>query len=205
MTCRPGHAAKHPDFATGNFDGERHGALSPRRVSPLAAEHARQTVEAAPWLSRPAFARLVASLAWVEAQIDRVRTYIAERGGPLDADGNPLPAANYLDRLEARASNLRARAGLDPLSLANLLRTTSELSDAHSADVLEALRAEGRKLLAAHEARLAAADGHGAVPDSNEEPPKLSSGTEEASEHRDGSQGDTAVTPTVTDAEERDT
>lgn len=82
--------------------------------------------------------------------------------GILDERGNPRPAANYLERLEVRAANARARLGLDPLSLAKLLGTLTATAVASGDDqALEQLRAEGARIIALREA---AANGTGSVP-----------------------------------------
>jgi hypothetical protein len=181
-----------------------HGARSERRWRPIADRLAAELVEVAPWVARPTFAATVAAWARVEAQLALVGEWLDEHG-ILDEHGSPRPTLGTQDRLETRAITLRGELGLSPQSLARLLRTTSELAVAHSEDVLEALRAEGRKLLEAHERRVAAANGRGDGPDSYGEPSVLSSGSGCADDGSRGSQGDAAVTTSGTDTEERDT
>jgi len=106
----------------------------------------------APWTAQPAFAGARASLAWVEAQLVLLRAYLDEHG-LVDGDGQPRPAADRLDRLEARASTLRAELGLTPQSLAKLLGTlTSVATTGGDEDGLTALKAEGQRMLAEREA-----------------------------------------------------
>jgi hypothetical protein len=97
-------------------------------------------------------------LAWTEAQLALLGAYLDEVG-LLDEDGQPRPAANRVDRLEARASTLRSELGLTPLALAKLLANPAAFASAGGDDVgLEALRAEGRAIVAAREAALGPVD-----------------------------------------------
>ena len=141
-----------PPFEEGNLAALRNGADSPRMVAPLAQALERALLVVAPWTARPEFAGARASLAWVEAQLVLVQAYLDEHG-LIDADGQPRPPAVRLDRLEARASTLRSELGLTPLALAKLLAKLAVFASADGDDVgLEALRAEGRAIVAAHEA-----------------------------------------------------
>ena len=121
MTCREGHAPKHPDFASANVVALKHGAFSPRRVDPIAAEMVEQVTGDIDWLrdcDRPSL------WAWarVEARVQLVSEYLMDRGGDIDEEGTVRPAADLLVRLESQAASLRARLGLDPLSRARLGR-----------------------------------------------------------------------------------
>lgn len=146
-----------PPFAEGNLAAIRHGADSHRMVAPLAQALERALLVAAPWTARPEFADARASLAWVEAQLVLLQAYLDEHG--LIADGQPRPPAVRLDRLEARASTLRSELGLTPLALAKLLANLAVFASAGGDDVgLEALRAEGRAIVAAREAALGPVD-----------------------------------------------
>src|ERR1039458_3297534 len=53
MTCRPDHAAKHPDFEPGNLTALKSGAFSPRKLSEV-AEALRPSLagplEGSPWV-----------------------------------------------------------------------------------------------------------------------------------------------------------
>lgn len=137
---------------------EKHGADSPRRVGPLAAELAAELVESAPWVARPAYRATLAAWCRVEAQLRLVSEYL-DRVGLLDEDGRPRPATNLQDRLESRAAKLRSQLGLDPMSLSRLMLTVSAVERAHLArggsldGLLDELAAEGRAALSASESR----------------------------------------------------
>lgn len=116
-----GHARGYSwePFGPGNEVAVKHGAWSPRRVDPLATEMVA-TVADATWL-RPADRPALWSWARCEARIQLVVEWL-EAKGDLSDDGEVRPAADLLTRLEAQASGLRARLGLDPLSRARLGR-----------------------------------------------------------------------------------
>lgn len=149
VTCRPGHAPRHPDFAEGNEAATTHGAHSERRWSPLAHELADDAVSVAPWLARPAFAGAVRAWSVAEAQARLVDAWL-DRRGLLDAKGVPRPATVLSDRLHRRAAHLRSQLGLTPAGLARLLASFGGVPGGD--DVLQRLIAEGRKVLDAHEA-----------------------------------------------------
>lgn len=121
VTCRDGHAPKWPDFERGNRIAERHGAYSPRRVDPLAAELVEQVGSELEWL-RPCDRPALWAWARTEARVQLVSDWLVERGGDIADDGAVRPAADLLTRLESRAESLRARLGIDPLSRARLGR-----------------------------------------------------------------------------------
>lgn len=121
---------RHPPYEPGNTVAQVHGAYSPRKVDPLAAE----LLEAV--LADPATAYLQASrwrpalLAWAkaEAQAQLLSEYLARRGeesgdgvGDL-ADPRVLSAYALLHRAESRAESGRSQLGLTPLSAARLGR-----------------------------------------------------------------------------------
>jgi hypothetical protein len=146
-----------PPFEHGNLAALRHGADSRRLVAPLAREFERALRVVAPWTARSAFAAARATLAWTEAQLALLGAYLDEVA-LLDEDGQPRPAANRIDRLEARASTLRSELGLTPLALAKLLGNLAVLASTGGDVGLEALRAEGRAIVAAREAALGPVD-----------------------------------------------
>lgn len=136
----------HPPFPPGNTAALKHGAQSPQVVRPLADAIAAELATIAPWTSAPAYATTVGALAWTEAQVLLLREWLDEQG-LLDGDGIPRPASNRLDRLEARAENLRARCGLDPLSMVKLLGGLTAIAATTGGDDLERLKAEGRRIV----------------------------------------------------------
>lgn len=139
-----------PPFEAGHMLSMRHGAGSDRKISPLADRLAESMVQEAPWLGRPAFASALAAWARAEASVLLIAEYLDEKG-VLDGDGIPLAAANFAERLEARASKARARLGLDPVAFAGLLTTFAGAPGAE--DVLESLGREGRAIMEARDAR----------------------------------------------------
>lgn len=147
MTCRPGHAPIHPPFAPGNTHAQTHGASSPNVVRPLADAIAAELVATSPWLASPIYTGTVGALAWVEAQCVLVREWL-DGQGLLDGDGNPRSAATWLVRLEGRAEQLRARCGLDPMSMVKLLAGLTAVGGEAAADALDELKREGRLLVA---------------------------------------------------------
>lgn len=125
----PAFPGQRPPFPPGHELSVQHGAYSPRKVDPLAAEFVA-LVDADPkitWLTaadRPA----LWSLGQTQAQIQLLTEYLAKAGektgdgvGDLDQD-RVNRAYLLLHRAEARALTLRARLGLDPLSRARLGR-----------------------------------------------------------------------------------
>ena len=157
-TTTPRRGYSWPPFEPGNRMTLTHGAYSERSWRPLADRLAAHLVETAPWSGRDTFAPTVAAWARTEAQIQRLMDYL-DHHGPLDSEGETRPAATHLARLETTAANLRASLGLDPSSLARLLRDVSAVSEAVLEEVgLEALAAEGRAIRAQAEQRQLQAD-----------------------------------------------
>jgi hypothetical protein len=144
----PASGYKWQPFAPGNTAAVKHGANTPAMVRPLADAIAVELVDQAPWLASPVYMGTVAALAWAEARCVLIREWLDDHG-LLDADGVPRPATGQLDRLERRAESLRARCGLDPLSMAKLLGAVASLGSEAVADQLEALKAEQRAVVAA--------------------------------------------------------
>lgn len=126
---------RHPPFAEGNTMATVvHGAYSPRRVDPLAADIREQTL-AAPELAYLRSPRWSAAVwAWVrtEARIQLVTEFLTELAGEgqLGDLEDPRVAAAYrlLDRLEASGVQQRGRLGLDPLSASKIGRDQAAAS-----------------------------------------------------------------------------
>lgn len=113
-----------PPFQPGHELSTRHGAYSPRRVDPLAAELV-DLVLADPTCAYLQAARWRAGLwAWAraEARVQLLTEWLADHGEGVDSDGSIAPALTALRMWEVRASNARSRLGLDPLSAARLGR-----------------------------------------------------------------------------------
>lgn len=158
----PARGYSWPPFTEGNDAAEKHGAWSERKWRPIADVLAEVLPTIAPWATRDAYAGAAASLCRVEAQLWLVSEYLNDVG-LLDAEGEPRPATKLADRLESRAQSLRTELGLSPLALARLMGAmASAAGSAGLDDELEALRAEGRRII---EARVA---GQGALAEGDE-------------------------------------
>jgi hypothetical protein len=126
----PVHDRRHPPAEEGNELALKHGAYSPRRVEPLAAElvdRVRAMVAADEvrlgYLLEPQFSAALWAWARCEARVQLLEEYLLDESvDGLDLDGEVVPAAMHLERLERRALKLRERLGLDPLSRARLGR-----------------------------------------------------------------------------------
>lgn len=154
--CAVGEPARRyswPPFEAGNAVAVKHGAASRTGEGtwrPVAERLVVELAEVAPWTTRPAFGAAAWAWARAEAKVMLVSDWLDERG-LLTADGEPRPAATFLERLEARAANARERLGLDPQAFVRLF-TALTASPSTDADALDALRAEGRRILEAREA-----------------------------------------------------
>jgi hypothetical protein len=124
------HPWQRPPFEPGNTIGERHGAYSPRKVDPLAAELVTRMLAdpGAGHLRHPSYRLALWAWGRAEAQAQLLTEYLAKRdeatgdeGGDLEGDATKA-AYLPLHRAEARANTLRTRLGLDPLSRARLGR-----------------------------------------------------------------------------------
>lgn len=129
-------------FQPGHELSVRHGAFSERRTEPLAAELAAGLLADRPDLGE--YPEAVASWADNEARALLLREWLVEHGmfdGKRPRDG-PLKWLTVFDR---RATEARARLGLDPRSHAELARERG--AAALQAVDLEAIRAQGRQHL----------------------------------------------------------
>jgi hypothetical protein len=131
-------------YQPGNFAAEKHGALSPRRVQPLADGLAAEIVTAAPWTGPGAFAGAVADLAWHLAVKTLLRDWIDEHGLLSD---EAQAATNLLDRTHGRIDRLRAELALTPASWSRLVTSLGSANAESAARGLESLRAVGRELV----------------------------------------------------------
>lgn len=162
----PAFPGQRPPFAPGNEAGrkfepgnalqERHGAYSPRRVDPLAAELV-DLVLADPDTAYLREARWRPALwAWAraEAQVQLLTEYLEQKATSADSgvgdlgDERVRAAHLLLHRAEARADRSRARLGLDPLSAARLGRdrTAAALDAAQLMAGLERQEQERRRV-----------------------------------------------------------
>jgi len=125
----PAFPGQRPPFAPGHELSTKHGAYSPRRVDPLAAELV-DTLLADPdlaYLTAPSYRPAVLAWARAEAQVQLLDEHLAELGTSPDF-GDKRVAAAYTahHRAETRADNARRRLGLDPLSRARLGRDITQ-------------------------------------------------------------------------------
>jgi hypothetical protein len=148
----PGHRStkSHPAIAgPGNMRDLHHGGYSPRKVDPLAAEILEhQLAVSPPYLREPHWRPALWAWARTEARVQLVTEWLAQRApdgvGDLD-DKRTTAAHNLLHRLEAHATQLRGRLGLDPLSAARLGRdvAASNVDVAQLMSQLAALEVHG--------------------------------------------------------------
>jgi hypothetical protein len=144
-----------PPFEPGNMANLRHGATSPRKVAPIAAEIQAHILKEAPWCDQPAFAGALRSLAWTEAQIVLVTEFLDEHGvlrdpGVDELEPQPREATRLLRDLENRALKLRNALGLTPIAMSKMLLTLRGVVD-DADDGLAALKAQGRAMLLARD------------------------------------------------------
>lgn len=107
-------------FVAANFVAKKHGAYSPRTITPLAAEIANAVCEARPDLQKPEMQPAVLAYARTEAQLEVLTAYVDLHGAIDEKTGEPSGAEKYRLRIDTQAANHRSRLGLDPLSAAKL-------------------------------------------------------------------------------------
>lgn len=154
----PARGYSWPPFAPGHELSLRHGAHSARKVNPIAdamldalmAETQRPGSQVG-YLAEASYSPMIRRWAVLEAKCELLRSYLDgftdwETGQPGDIDdaGKVRPAADLLVKVEAQASKLAERLGLDPLSRSKLGRDVA----AAQADI-EKVQAAGAASLAA--------------------------------------------------------
>ncbi len=153
----PGHTARGyswPPFEAGHWKSLKHGAESPRKIRPIAEAIEAGLVDQATWTDRPAFQSARTSWAWVEAQLVVLRVWIDEHG---ELDATSERAVVLAEKLEGRASKLRAELGLTPQSLAKLLHSLAAVAaTGGDSQGLAAVKAEGQAIVEARERQLEA-------------------------------------------------
>jgi hypothetical protein len=125
----------------------RHGAGSPRKVDPLAAELVGGLLERRPDLERYP----EATFAWARAEARCLLLadwFLAH--GLLDDKGKPTASESLLGQSERLAAQLRGELGLTPKGEAELAKSQSEA--ARSVVDLDGLRERGRQALAGRQA-----------------------------------------------------
>jgi hypothetical protein len=131
-----------PAFTAKNEMSLRHGALSGRKVDPIAAELAAGLLRDRPDLER--YPEAVGAWSRAESRCLLLGSWFAEHG-LLDAKGNPTASERLLGTSERLAMQLREKLGLDPRSEAELANAQADA--AKGVVDLDALRERGRKAL----------------------------------------------------------
>jgi hypothetical protein len=132
-------------FTAGHELSLKHGADSERRWRPVAERLAADLLAERPWLAD--HRRTVDAWARVEAQARLIGDWL-DTHGLLDDEGEPRPASNRLDRLEARAQSLRADLAEPPLAMARLLGTLTDTAvTAGRVDAVTDLAAQGARFV----------------------------------------------------------
>lgn len=144
----PARGYSWPPFQPGHTLSVRHGAYSPRRVDPLAAEIVQGLLgdTSTAYLQAPRYRLALWALGRAEAQVQLLSEWLGEHAeeagdgvGDL-SDEATRSAYLLLHRAESRADRSRARLGLDPLSAARLGRDVV----AASVDVARLLSGQDR-------------------------------------------------------------
>lgn len=153
MTCRKGHAPRHPDFEAGNTAHLVHGARSPRVIAERAAQVHAELLEVADWLEAehfaPAVQRYLDAAATEALLMDFIRQVTAEKGvGKV-----PVRTWEQLTAARRLAAKLGQDLGLDPIGHARL-RAVAGHAELVGRSVAEA-RAEGAEIRAHREAQIA--------------------------------------------------
>jgi hypothetical protein len=124
----PAFRGQRPPFAEGNSAAMTHGARSPRRVDPLAAERLAELLDdpATPeyLTADPSYRPALAALARAAAVVELLATHVAEQGLTADVT-SPRGALESLRRWEQTAAGHRRALGLEPTSRAKLTRDLS--------------------------------------------------------------------------------
>jgi hypothetical protein len=136
-----------PQFTAKNEMAVKHGAMSERKVHPIAQALAGDLLEDRPDLER--FPEAVAAWARAESRCLLLESWFVEHG-LLDEKGRPTASERLLASSERLAMQLRAQLGLDPASEAAL--ATAQADAARNVVDLDALRAKGREALKARRA-----------------------------------------------------
>jgi hypothetical protein len=129
-TWVPAFESQRPPLQPGHELSTRHGAYSPRKVDPLAAELVAQILAdpAVGYLQAAHYRPALWGWAKAEAQCQLLEEYLAKRGeeagdGVGDLADERVRSAYLLHhRASARAASGRRQLGLDPLSAARLGR-----------------------------------------------------------------------------------
>lgn len=154
MTCREGHAARHPDFEPGNRLGLRHGAFSPAVLDEHVAEALPAFLDDNPHLDEPGFRLSVERFLRLEVRARLLHRYAAEVSADRGVDKVPARIWTEATAADNAATKLGSQLGVDPLSRARIMRETADAGK--NADGLTAIAALAEQGRAARERRLPA-------------------------------------------------
>jgi hypothetical protein len=135
-------------FEEGNDAARKHGARSPRLLSPIADDLKAELARVAPWTAMEQFRLDVEAWAWAEASCRLYREWF-DVNGVIDDEGQ-VPAAHAMwQRSEATAREARVRLGVSPSAWAKLLSTLGSSDGEAAVRAIESLKKVGRELGAA--------------------------------------------------------
>lgn len=122
----PAFPGQRPPFQPGHELTLKHGARSPRKVNPLAAQYVAAVLadDDVAYLRAPAYLPAVQAWAAAEARVSLIEAWVADmtmERATESGQGQTSPL-ELLRKWEASAATHRARLGLDPLSRARLGR-----------------------------------------------------------------------------------
>jgi hypothetical protein len=133
-----------PSFTAKNEMSLKHGAMSERRVDPIAEALVTELLERRPDLAR--YPEALAAWSRAESRCLLLQDWFSTHG-LLDGKGKPTADASLLSSSERLAAQLRAELGLSPRAEAQL--ASEQASAAQSVVNLDELRKRGREALRA--------------------------------------------------------
>ncbi len=142
----PAFPGQRPPFQPGHEINLKHGARSPRRVDPVAAELVQALLadDALAYLRQPRFVAAVQAWAKSEAKVALISEWVD--GMPIEVAANSKAGSTspleLLRRWETNAQGHRSRLGLDPVSAAKLGKDVSQGRQADAATELTKMRRE---------------------------------------------------------------
>lgn len=155
MSCRPGHAPRHPDFVAGNTAHLVHGADSPRAIAARAEEVHEELLRYAPWVDQPHYLPTVHRYLQAAAREALLHEFIAKVSDEQGVHKVPVRTWEQVTAAARLAHSMAGDLGLTPMGEAKLRAiagsaTATELSIAD-------LQERGAQIRANAKARNAAA------------------------------------------------
>ncbi|WP_172411814.1 hypothetical protein [Arthrobacter globiformis] len=146
LAWTPEFPGQRPPFAPGNEMAMKHGAGSPRKVDPLAAELTQELLadDTVSYLRSPRFASAVQAWAVAEAKCGLISNWVEGMSIEDAATSKPGQTSplELLRKWETTAQTHRARLGLDPMSAAKLGKDIAQTKQADVAAEMTRLREE---------------------------------------------------------------